>query len=76
MRVLLDSDQIRRPCACFVVLLSTIQHRHCLLAAAPVCLQRNVAKIEANVARLEERLAHEKDKFAQYDVVLREAEQT
>ena len=34
-----------------------------------------MAKIEANVARLEERLAHEKDKFAQYDVVLREAEQ-
>lgn len=31
-------------------------------------------KIEGNLAKLEERLAHEKEKFAQYDVVLKEHE--
>lgn len=47
------------------------QSRHLSL---PSPLQHNVEKIESNVARLEERLGHEKAKFAQYDVVLKEHE--
>ena len=37
-------------------------------------LQRNVDKIESNIRELEEKLAHEKQKFAEYDVVLKERE--
>ena len=37
-------------------------------------LQRNVDKIESNIRELEEKLRHEKQKFAEYDVVLKERE--
>ena len=42
---------------------------------APRLLQHNVELIESNLARLEERLGHEKEKFAQFDVVLKEHEE-
>lgn len=38
-------------------------------------LQKNVAKIEGNLEKLEERLAHEKEKFQEYDVVLKQHEE-
>ena len=38
------------------------------------CLQRNVDKIESNIRELEEKLAHEKEKFKDYDTVLKERE--
>ena len=42
---------------------------------APRLLQHNVELIESNLARLEERLWLEKEKFAQFDVVLKEHEE-
>lgn len=38
-------------------------------------LQKNVEKIEGNLAKLEERLAHEKEKFQEYDVELKQHEE-
>lgn len=47
----------------------------CLLPARVFCpWQRIVEKIESNIRELEEKLAHEKAKFAEYDVVLKEKE--
>ena len=44
--------------------------------STPACvLQHNVELIESNLGRLEERLGHEKEKFAQFDIVLKEHEQ-
>lgn len=47
----------------------------CPTACPAAPLQRNVEKIESNLARLEERLAHEKEKFREYDVVLKQHEE-
>ena len=37
-------------------------------------LQRNVDKIESNIRELEGKLAHEKEKYKEYDAVLKERE--
>lgn len=48
--------------------------RRCPALCCPAALQRNVEKIESNVAKLEEKLAYERNKHAEYEVVLKEHE--